>query len=76
MCIAVPVEILEIEDDGVHAKVDYGGIKKRISLMLVKDQVKEGDYVIVHAGAAIQRIDAKEAEKTLELMNELLEFQA
>lgn len=72
MCIAVPVKILNI--DGEHASVDYGGLKKRISIALVKDSITEDDYVIVHAGCAIQRIDPEEARETLELMQDMLEI--
>ncbi len=70
MCIAVPVKILAIEGD--RATVDYGGIMRKVSIALVKDQVHDGDYVIIHAGCAIQRIDPDEAQETLALMQELL----
>ena len=71
MCIAVPVKIVNIDDE--HASVDYGGLKKRVSIALVKDSVAVNDYVIVHAGCAIQRIDPDEARETLDLMKQLLD---
>ncbi|MFX0100371.1 MAG: HypC/HybG/HupF family hydrogenase formation chaperone [Candidatus Hodarchaeota archaeon] len=71
MCIAVPVKVLDIEDD--YASVDYGGLKKRISIALVKDSVSVDDYVIVHAGCAIQRIDPEEARETLDIMQQMLD---
>ncbi|NMC04976.1 MAG: HypC/HybG/HupF family hydrogenase formation chaperone [Candidatus Lokiarchaeota archaeon] len=70
MCIAVPVKILAIE--GEHATVDYGGLKRAVSISLVKNQVVVGDFVIIHAGAAIQRIDPEEAKETIALMQEML----
>ena len=70
MCIAVPVKILAI--DGEHATVDYGGLKRDVSISLVKSQVQTGDYVIIHAGAAIQRIDPEDAQETIALMQEML----
>nr|MDO8113811.1 HypC/HybG/HupF family hydrogenase formation chaperone [Candidatus Sigynarchaeota archaeon] len=70
MCIAVPVKILSI--DGDRATVDYGGVKRNVSIALVNDQVQNGDYVIIHAGCAIQRIDPEEAQETLALMQEIL----
>ncbi|MHA1792423.1 MAG: HypC/HybG/HupF family hydrogenase formation chaperone [Promethearchaeota archaeon] len=72
MCIAVPVKILSIESDGKHAIVDYGGLKQKISIVLLND-LSIGDFVIVHAGAAITKIDPEEARKTLELMEEIIE---
>lgn len=55
-----------------HAVVDYGGLRKRVSIALVKNNVAIDDYVIVHAGCAIQRIDPDEARETLELMKDML----
>jgi len=71
MCLAVPAEIKSI--DGQTAVVDYGGVTRTANISLV--EVKVGDYVIVHAGYAIQVLDKEEAEKTLELFRELLESQ-
>jgi len=68
MCLGVPVKI--IQKKGKEGVAEFKGIKKRISLELL-DQVKVGDYVILHAGFAIQRLDQKEALKTLKLFEEL-----
>ncbi|MBD3185677.1 HypC/HybG/HupF family hydrogenase formation chaperone [Candidatus Bathyarchaeota archaeon] len=73
MCIAVPVRIERIENDGINALVDYGGLKKKVSIILVKDRVKVNDYIIVHAGAAIEKIDQDEARERLALFKQLLE---
>jgi len=71
MCLAVPGKIIEIEKDGEHAIVDYGdGTKRKANISLV--EVKIGDYVLVHAGFAIEVLDEKEAQKTLDLFREML----
>ncbi|HME53897.1 MAG TPA: HypC/HybG/HupF family hydrogenase formation chaperone [Candidatus Lokiarchaeia archaeon] len=73
MCIAVPVKVLEISTTNQdRAIVDYGGLKRDVSTALINEPVQVGDYVIIHAGCAIQRIDPEEAEETLALMNEML----
>jgi hydrogenase expression/formation protein HypC len=69
MCLAVPAEIKSI--DGFNATVDYGGVSRTANISLV--EAKVGDFVIVHAGYAIQVLDREEAEKTLELFRQLLE---
>ena len=69
MCLAIPAQLVEIRnaDTGV---VDLAGVRKEVSLALV-DDVGVGDYVIVHVGYALQKLDAEEAEKTLKLFAEL-----
>lgn len=67
MCLGIPAKIIEIR--GEWALVDYGGAQIEVNISFV--DVKEGDYVIVHAGYAIQKIDKEEAEKTLELWREI-----
>lgn len=69
MCLAVPAEIKSI--DGSIATVDYGGVSRTANISLV--EAKVGDFVIVHAGYAIQVLDREEAEKTLDLFRQLLE---
>jgi len=68
MCIGVPCQVIHIDD--YLATVEIGGVQKKIRLDLLID-VKVGDYVIVHAGFAIQRLDAEEAEETLKLLREM-----
>ena len=65
MCLAVPARIVELLP-GDNAVIELGGIRKETSLALVED-VAVGDYVIVHVGYAIQKLDADEAAKTLAL---------
>lgn len=72
MCLALPVEVVEIGvgPAGAWALVDLGGVKKEISLALL-DDVQVGDYVILHVGYALTRLDPEEAAKTLALFSEL-----
>lgn len=69
MCLALPSLVTEILPDD-QAKVSLGGVTKTISLALVGD-VAAGDYVIVHVGYALTKVDPEEAEKTLALFNEM-----
>lgn len=65
MCLAIPVRVVELLDAD-QALVDVGGVRKEISLALVEG-IAVGDYVILHVGYALQKLDADEAEKTLAL---------
>ena len=65
MCLAIPVRVVELHDEQM-ATVDLDGIRKEISLALV-DDVRVGDYVILHVGYALARLDPEEAERTLAL---------
>jgi hydrogenase expression/formation protein HypC len=64
MCLAIPARVVDLPEPGM-ALVDVGGVQKRISLALV-DGVACGDYVIVHVGYALARLDPEEAQRTLE----------
>ena len=66
MCLAIPTRVVELLPDS-QAVVDLGGVRKTISLELVEG-VAVGDYVIVHVGYALTRLDPVEAEQTLALM--------
>ena len=71
MCLAIPGKIIELDKETQSATVDYGsGTKRKANLSLV--QFKIGDYVLVHAGFAIQVLDEKEAQETLALFKEML----
>lgn len=65
MCLAIPVKVEQLLDDE-QALVDLGGVKTTISLALV-DDVKVGDFVILHVGYALNKLDPEEAEETLKL---------
>jgi hydrogenase expression/formation protein HypC len=68
MCLAIPVKVVELRPDQM-ALVDVGGVRKEISLALV-DDIVVGDYVVLHVGCALQRLDQDEAEETLQMMAE------
>lgn len=70
MCLAIPTRIIEIK--GTNAVVEFGGVRKEIGLQLVPD-AEVGDYVLLHAGFAIQKMDEGEARETLKLLEELIE---
>ncbi|HHY65646.1 MAG TPA: HypC/HybG/HupF family hydrogenase formation chaperone [Alicyclobacillus sp.] len=67
MCLAVPGQIVSIEGEGRTATVDMGGVRRRVSLELL-DDVRVGQYVLVHVGFALQTIDEAEARETLEML--------
>jgi hydrogenase expression/formation protein HypC len=71
MCLAVPGKIVEVQD--LLATVDVSGVTRKISLMLLPE-AKVGQFVLIHAGFAIQEIDEEEVRKTLELFKELEEY--
>jgi len=66
MCLAVPAQVVELRE-GDLAVVEMGGVRKEISLALL-EEVAIGDYVIVHVGYALNRLDADEAAKTLAML--------
>ena len=68
MCLAVPAKVLGIKGD--RGIVDFGGIRREVSLSLI-DDVKVGDYVLIHVGFAIQKLERKEAEEILKLWREV-----
>ncbi|RQO56276.1 HypC/HybG/HupF family hydrogenase formation chaperone [Paucibacter sp. KBW04] len=74
MCLAIPALLLELRA-GDQALVDLGGIRKPISIALVPE-AQVGDYVIVHVGHAIGRIDPEEAQRTLALFGEMAQLVA
>ena len=68
MCLSIPAEIVAIEGD--YATVSFGGNSYKAGLQLL-DDVQVGDYVLLHAGFAIQKLDRREAEDTLRLIDEM-----
>ena len=74
MCLAVPSKIVSIND--LVATVDVLGARREINLMLLPDTVAVGDFVIVHAGFAIQRIERDAGNEALRLLKELVESDA
>lgn len=72
MCLGIPVRI--IEKEGKEGMGEFKGVKRNISFALL-DNARVGEYVILHAGFAIQKLDPKEAEKTLEIFEELTKLE-
>lgn len=70
MCLAVPMKIAEIADGVAICEVD--GVRREASLMML-EEASVGDYVLIHAGFALEKIDPVEAEKTLEVFREVLD---
>ena len=72
MCLGIPGKVIEIRDDTplLMGKVDFGGVRKEACLAYTPD-VRIGDYVIVHVGFAISRMDEDEALKTLEILGQM-----
>jgi len=68
MCLAIPVKISKIT--GTIAEVDMAGVKRRADIRFLQE-LKPGDYILVHAGFAIEKIDEKEARETLKLIQEM-----
>ena len=73
MCLGVPAKVLETGDGA--AVVELGGVRREISVMLV-DDVSVGDWVIIHAGFAIEKLSEEEAEQTLALFREIADSDA
>ncbi len=72
MCLAIPAKVIDVKGD--IAKVDFGsGVLRDVNVMLVNAVV--GEYVLVHAGYAIQVINRKAAQETLQLWEELLKYE-
>ncbi len=69
MCLAIPTKVVQLME-GERAVVEMGGVQKEVSLALV-DDVHVGDYVIVHVGFALNKLDPEEAARTLALFAEM-----
>ena len=73
MCLAIPLRLVEISNLAAVGKVETGGMSKDVSLMLLPKEVKIGDYVLVHAGFALQKLDEEAALETLNLLRQMAE---
>lgn len=69
MCLGIPAQIIEV-DQNLMGKVQISGVLRRVSLQLIENPTV-GEWVLIHAGYAINRIDEEEAKKTLELFEQL-----
>lgn len=70
MCLSIPSKVIQIDDDNV-ALVETLGVKRRVSLDLIADPVKVGEYVLIHVGFAMEKIDTKIAEESLEIYRQI-----
>lgn len=77
MCLGIPGRILDTRDDQGLAMgtVDFGGVRREVCLAYVADQVTPGDYVVVHVGFAISKVDEEEAKKTFEALREMSQLE-
>lgn len=69
MCIAVPAEIIEIYND--QALVDFGGVRTKVNTCLVEN-LNIGDYILIHVGCAIEKVEKVEAQKTLKIFEQIV----
>jgi hydrogenase expression/formation protein HypC len=74
MCLAIPSEIVEIRNQ--TAIIDLAGVRREVSLVLLPEEASVGEYVLVHAGFAIQKIDKEAAEETLQLLEQIVAMEA
>ena len=73
MCLGIPGKVIEISDDGglPMGVVDFGGVRRSVCLAYVRHDIGLGDYVIVHVGFAISKVDELEAERTFDVLREM-----
>jgi hydrogenase expression/formation protein HypC len=76
MCLAIPGKIVEIVDEeNSIAKVEVGGVRRNINIgMLDKEEARIGDYVLIHVGFAMSKVDEQQAQDTLRVLKEIGEF--
>ena len=76
MCLAIPGKIVEIVDvENRIAKVEVGGVKRSINIGMLDEDTHVGEYVLIHVGFAMSKVDEHEAHETLRLLQELGEYQ-
>ena len=77
MCLGIPGRITELHDDRglLMGNVDFGGVRREVCLAYVADQVRPGDYVVVHVGFAISRVDEEEARRTFEALKAMSQLE-
>lgn len=73
MCLGVPMQVVSVDGTDIVAEID--GVRREASLMILDDEVRVGDFVIVHAGFAISRLDEAEARETLAMMREVFSIE-
>ena len=73
MCLGIPGRVVDLRNDGglPMGTVDFGGVRRDVCLAYVADEVGLGDYVVVHVGFAISKVDEEEAHRTFALLREM-----
>lgn len=74
MCLAIPCQVVEVPEKQ-WAVIESGGIRRKVGVHLIED-VKPGDYLMVHAGFAVEKLDLAEAEARIKIWEELLQFES
>lgn len=75
MCLAIPGKIVEmVDEENRIAKVEIGGVRRGVNVGML-DDIKIGDYVLVHVGFAMSKVDEEQAQETLRLLQELGSYQ-
>ncbi len=72
MCLAVPAEVISIVDEVATCRVGEGATTVTASLMVLDEEIKIGDYLIIHAGFAIRKLDPVEAQQTLQILRDVI----
>ena len=72
MCLSIPSKVVEIDREEVTAIVDTMGVKRKVGIDFIADEVKEGDYVLIHIGYAMNIIDEEDALASIETYKEIL----
>ncbi len=77
MCLGIPGRVVDMRDDNglPMGTVDFGGIRREVCLAYVANEVKPDDYVVVHVGFAISRVDEEEAQRTFEVLKEMSQLE-
>lgn len=77
MCLGIPGRVVAVRDEAGFATgvVDFGGVRREVCLAYVSDQVGVGDYVIVHVGFAISKVDEDEAQRTFDVLREMSQLE-
>jgi hydrogenase expression/formation protein HypC len=77
MCLGIPARIIDWRDDAglPVGTVDFGGVRREVCLAYVADEVAVGDYVVVHVGFAIAKVDEAEAHRTFQILREMSQLE-
>ncbi len=75
MCLSIPSKVVEISEDKMMCRVDTMGVQREANLMMIgEDEIKVGDYVLLHIGFVMNKIDEEEALASIETYKEILEL--